>query len=299
MLEQLILISSALVGCGEGTTELPLGTVMERIDAQLSAYCAEKGVSYDSGVVPILGPSGEVTGFRTEINGEELAFDLDGYSVDASPGSETPDYYSSTLAGMTPLSNLMSSDGFSVDSCVCQIPSLVSIYGSSPFGNWTSVSFDCDIDDCAQIASLDLIYTYRFTNATNPSVFSSASTLYSALQVTQSYQPGLGIALSDYLPGLNSVLTSAYQASNGSFDATKPVVCAYSPATGNAGHFAMKIGEAETNAFWFIKTKWDIVVSANGNYSGEEPIAIDHTNETCFFGIEANRRQATFVLFGC
>lgn len=299
MLEQLILISSALVGCGEGTTELPLGAAMERIDAQLSAYCAEKGLSYDSDVIPMLGPSGEVTGFRTEINGDVLAFDLDGYSMDASTGSEAPDYYSSALAGMTPLSDLISCNGFSVDSCVCQIPSLVSIFGSSPFGNWTPVSFDCGVADCAQIASLDLIYTYRFTNGTNPSVYSSASALYSALQASQNYQPERGITLSDYLPGLNAILTSSFQASSGSFNATKPVVCAYSPASGNVGHFAMKIGEAETTAFWFVKTKWDVVVSSNSNYSGEEPIAIDLTNETCFFGIEANRRQATFVLFGC
>ncbi|MBO5529028.1 MAG: hypothetical protein J6A47_06905 [Bacilli bacterium] len=299
MLEQLILISSALVGCGEGTTELPLGTAMERIDAQLSAYCAERGFSYDSDVAPILSPSGEVTGFRTEINGEELTFDLDGYSMDASPSSEDPDYYASTLAGMTPLSDLISSNGFSVNSCICRIPSLVSIYGSSPFGNWTPVSFNCDIDDCAQIASLDLIYTYRLTNATNPSIYSSASALYSALQSSQNYQPGLGIVLSDYLPGLSATLTSSFQASSGSFNATKPVVCAYSPASGNVGHFAMKIGEAETTAFWFIKTKWDVVVSSNKNYIGTEPVMIDNTNEACFFGIEANRRQATFVLFGC
>ena len=299
MFEQLILISSALVGCGEGTMELPLSTAMARIDAGLSAHCAEEGIPYDSHVAPMFDSSGEVTGFRTEINGEELAFDLDGYSMDASLGFETLDYYSSALAGMTQLSDLISSDGFSVDSCVCQIPSLVSIYGSSPFGNWTPVSFVCDIDDCAQVASLDLIYTYRLTNATNPSVYSSASTLYSALQASQSYQPGLGIALSDYLPGLNSVLTSAYQASNGSFNATKPVVCAYAPASGNVGHFAMKIGEAETTAFWFIKTKWDVVVSSKKNYIGAEPVMIDNTNEACFFGIEANRRQATFVLFGC
>lgn len=299
MLEQLILISSALVGFGEGTIELPLGTAIERIEAQLSAYCAEEGIQYASHVIPVFDVSGKVNGFSTEVNGEELAFGLDGYSIDASPDFEALNYYSSGLAGMTPLSGLASSNGFSVDSCVCQIPSLVSSYGSSSFGNWNAVSFDCSSDDCAQIAALDLIYTYRFTNAVNPSVYSSAFSLYSALQSSQNYQPGLGVAPSDFLPGLNAVLTPSYYASSGSFDASKPVVCAYSPISGDAGHFAMKIGEAETTAFWFIKTKWDIVVSSARNYIGAEPTTIDGTNETCFFGIESNRRQATFVLFGC
>lgn len=299
MLEQIIFISSALLGYGTGKVELPLSIAVERIDSQLSDYCAETGIAYGSHVNPIFGPLSEVTGFEIVIDGKSLAFDLEGYSLNPSLNQHIPERYSSFTAGMTALTDLESFNGFSIDSCICQIPSLVSLYGASFFGNWNPVSFKCGDYDCAQVASADLIYTYRLSNYPNPSIYSSPSALYSALQTSQNYQPEQGVALSDFLPGLNAALSPSYHATYGLFSGTKPVVCAYSPASGSLGHFAMKIGEAETTAFWLIKTKWDIVVSKIKNYIGPEPNIIDSSNETCFFGIEANRRQATFVISGC
>ena len=298
MLEQIVLLSSALAGYGEGVVELPLSEAIQVINGRLSNCFAAEGNTFDaeSHCRPIFDAEDKVIGFETRIDGHPLAFDLNGYSIGP---SEATDFFASGSAEMTALSDLVSMNGFNPLSCVCQIPTLVSLCGSSLFGNWETVSFASGTDNCAQIAAMDLLYSYRFTNLLNPTLYSTSADLYNALGVAQNYQPGLGIALSDFLPGLNSVLTSSYYATNGLFDATKPVVCAYSPVTGDIGHFAMKIGEAETTAFWFIKTHWDIVVTRNSNYYGQEPSVVDHQNETCFFGIESNRRQATFVLFGC
>ena len=298
MLEQIVLLSSALAGYGKGTIELPLSEAIQIINDRLYDCFIKDGIVFDEDAHcrPLFDAENKAVGFETRIGGRPLAFDLDGYSLTPYPIS---DFYASGSAGMTPLADLVFMNGFSPSSCVCQIPTLVSSYGSSPFGTWETASFSSGADDCAQIAAMDLAYSYRLTNSVNPTLFNASADLYDALQSAQNYQPGLGITLNDFLPGLNSVLAPSYYADNGLFDATKPVVCAYSPAAGSIGHFAMKIGEAETTAFWFIKTHWDIVVSGERNYYGNEPSAIDHQKETCFFGIEASRRQATFVLYGC
>lgn len=296
MFEQVILLSAALVGMGDGKVELPLSSAMQRIDACLASYLQEHHLPQAVEPCEPIIQNEEVLGFKIDLGSDEYRFDLDGYLLEE---YQDVTYYSSSVAGMTDFSSLMGMSGFDPLSCVCQIPSLVSQFGSSAFGNWNALSFEADTDDCAQIASLDLIYTYQFSGMGNPTSYTNSNDLYLALQTAQNYQSGLGILLADYLPGLNAVLKPFFHATSGSYDGTKPVVCAYSPATGNVGHFAMKIGEAETSAFWNIKTQWDIVVSLEPNYLGAEPVSIDHNEESCFFGIQANRRQATFLLFGC
>ena len=277
MFEQVILLSAALVGMGDGKVELPLSSAMQRIDACLASYLQEHHLSQAVEPCEPIIQNEEVLGFKIDLGSDEYRFDLDGYLLEE---YQDVTYYSSGVAGMTDLS-------------------LVSQFGSSTFGNWNALSFEADTDDCAQIASLDLIYTYQFSGMGNPTSYTNSNDLYLALQTAQNYQSGLGILLADYLPGLNAVLKPSFHATSGSYDGTKPVVCAYSPTAGNVGHFAMKIGEAETSAFWNIKTQWDIVVSLEPNYLGAEPVSIDHNEESCFFGIQANRRQATFLLFGC
>lgn len=296
MLEPIVLLAASLLGMGEGKVELSLSSALKQIDSSLAEYLKNVGSQEIPEPCRAIIEDERVSGFEVTVGSETWAFDLDGYVL---KNWDKATYFSSGDPGLTSLNSLMSMDGFDPSSCLCQIPSLVAQYGASSFGNWNVVSFDSGTDDCAQIASLDLIYTYRFSGFGNPSIYSNNDDLYYALQTEQNHQPGLGILLSDYLPGLNAVLKPSVHAMSGSYNATKPVVCAYAPDSGYLGHFAMKIGEAETAAFWNLKTQWDIVVSNDRNYLGIEPCAIDQTAESCFFGIQANRRQATFILFGC
>lgn len=293
MLEQLILISASLVGMGDGKVEMPVTMAVEKLND-----CLEKQFGEDmgkDGCSPLYSGN-NIVGFEASINQDKISFDLDGYLIKE---YDEPPLYASNASSLTPLKTLISKSGFTTASCVSQISSLVNKPHHKSFGKWNPVSFESLEKDCAQIASMDLIYTYKMSGKGNPSIYSSSTNLLEALKRSQKYQDGSGTSLNNFLPGLNGVLSSDFYAKEGVYNGIEPVICAYSPESGNLGHIAMKIGEAETSFMQIFKTKWDIVVSSKPNYYGEEPTGVNKTIESCFFGVQSNRRQATFVLSGC
>lgn len=293
MLEQLILISASLVGMGDRKVEMPITMVIEKLND-----CFEKQFGEDlgkDGCYPLFSGN-NVIGFEASINQDKISFDLDGYLIKE---YDEPPLYASNASSLTPLKTLISKSGFSTKSCVSQVSSLANKPHQKSFGIWNLVSFESIEKDCAQIAAMDLIYTYKLSGKGNPSNYSSSTRLLEALKKAQNYQDGVGTSLNNFLSGFNSVLSSSFHLAEGVYDATKPVICAYSPESENLGHIAMKIGEAETKVLEIFKTKWDIVVSSERNFYSEEPATIDKTIESCFFGVQSNRRQATFVLSGC
>lgn len=293
MLEQLVLISASLVGMGDGKVEMPVSMVIEKLNG-----CLEKQFGNDlgrDGCSPLFSGN-NVIGFEASISQDKISFDLDGYLIKE---YEEPPLYASDSSSLTPLKTLISKSSFITTSCVSQISSLTNKAHQKSFGTWNPVSFKTFENGCAQVAALDLIYTYKLSGKGNPSVYSSSASLLEALKKAQNYQEGVGTSLNGFLPGFNSVLSSSFRLIEGAYDATKPVISAYSPESGNLGHIAMKIGEAETKVLEIFKTKWDIIVSSERNFYSGEPTIIDKTIENCFFGVQSNRRQATFVLSGC
>ncbi len=293
MLEQLILISASLVGMGDGKVEMPVSMVIEKLN---DCFKKQFGNDLGKGGCSPLYSGNNVIGFEASINQDKINFDLDGYLVKE---YEKPPLYASNASSLTPLKTLISKSGFVTTSCVSQISSLTNKPHQKSFGIWNPVSFESVEKDCAQIASMDLIYTYKMSGKGNPSTYTSYEKLLEALKKSQKYQDDLGTSLTDFRAGFNSVLSSSFQLTEGIYNATRPVVCAYSPESENLGHIAMKIGEAETKFLEIFKTKWDIVVSSKPNYYGVEPTGVNKNIENCFFGIQSNRRQATFVLSGC
>lgn len=293
MLEQLILISASLVGMGDGKVELPISTAVEKLNNSLKVQFGE---SLRNNVCSPLFFDADLIGFEASINEEKIIFDLDGYLMEK---YKEPYLYASDASELTALDVLISKSGFRTASCVSQITSLADKPKLKEFGNWTSVSFNSLRNECAQIAAMDLIYTYKLSGRGKPSIYSSSTNLLETLKRSQKYQDGSGTSLNNFLPGLNEVLSSDFYAKEGVYNGTEPVICAYSPESGNLGHIAMKIGEAETSFMQIFKTKWDIIVSTKQNFYGKEPETINKTIESCFFGVQSNRRQATFVLSGC
>lgn len=293
MLEQLILISASLVGMGDGKVEMPVSMAIEKLnDCFKNKFGEDLG---KDGCSPLFSGN-DIIGFETSINQDKISFDLDGYLIKE---YGEPPLYASDSSSLTPLKTLISKSGFITTSCVSQVSSLTNKPHQKSFGKWTPVSFESLEKDCAQIAAMDLIYTYKLSGKGNPSVYSSSAKLLEALKKSQNYKAETGTSLNNFLPGFNSVLSSSFRLIEGAYDATKPVISAYSPESESLGHIAMKIGEAETKVLQIFKTKWDIIVSSERNFYSGEPVEIDKTIENCFFGIQSNRRQATFVLSGC
>lgn len=293
MLEQLIFISASLVGMGDGKVEMPISMAVEKLNYSLKTQLGENLKS--DGCSPLFFGN-DIIGFEANINEEKIVFDLDGYLI---KNYQEPHLYASDASSLTPLETLISKSGFTTTTCISQISSLANKPKLKEFGKWTPVSFNSSRNECAQIAAMNLIYTYKLSGKGNPSIYTSPAKLLESLKKSQKYKDGVGTSLNDFLPGFNEVLSSRFYAKEGVYNGREPVICAYSPESGNLGHIAMKIGEAETKVLEIFKTKWDIIVSTKQNFYGKEPETINSTIENCFFGVQSNRRQATFVLSGC
>mgnify|MGYP004551422465 CR=1 FL=1 len=229
--------------------------------------------------------------FDAKVGVHGFDFDLDGYSLeDKAVGS-------SQFSGLDRLSATAKLKKFNVLNCITPIPSLVSMFPSFSFGDWKVVSFDQTKNDCAVIALMDLIYTYKLSNICDLIGDRSVDSIYNSIAQAIGYNAESGTELSNIASGFNSWLPSSWRLENVNEDPNVPHLVIYESNVANENsHAAIKIGNITYRQLGLPTIHRDLVVSYSCNFLGDTPTDIIESMENCFYTVGTSYRKASYTL---
>jgi hypothetical protein len=304
-------MAASLIGGSQGTVQIPRNEVPSLLVANFRDHLAEMVLSYQhfhsDGWNPtsvlsseeILAENGQLRGYRVLFDSGSVSFRLDGTLIEER--IPTDHFGTGAYSGLTDIATLSQQSGFSVSSCLGKIYSLSNQYPSNFWGNWSPISLEENSPlECAQIASADLLYTYKVSGRQDLTKEEGISTLLNDLKNVQRFSENSGTSIGDAVSGLNSFLSGRNEVSMvpASFDGSKPTLTFFSASSkGGFGHCAMTIGKATTNSWWNFKDEWSIVASLRMNYDGY-PIPTNRCSgsDQGLFGIKSSYKQGEYSL---
>jgi len=311
MISELLMLSAALFGREGPDLPIESTTAAQLLSRSLTEHKSEIISSHNAASIeqweapehvtcnPVL-QGDQTIGFSADFGSHVFSFDLKGFEMGENTIEQNV-HSGSSFPGLLALSALEKANGFALKSCVAGIPSLRQACPSSTLGDWTIVSFGETGSDCAQVASTDLLFTYQSSSRGNFTKGKTEETIRRELSTLQGTTDE-GTLFPLFLSGFNQWAAPKCFLYESAFDGSRPAICSYqNPDPSQAGHIAMKIGEAETAAFWNFKTSYDIVASSLPNvmFSDANSVVISPSAERCFFGVKSTLRQRTVILGTC
>jgi len=308
VINELLLIFASLIGRGaEGIIEVPsilssslisesMTLHKEEIAEEHARLFEEQWSCPDKIDCSLIGENDQTIAFRAKVGVHGFDFDLeDSLLEDKNVSSSTVD--SSQFSGLERLSSTVKRNKFNVLNCLTPIPSLISIFPSFSFGDWKIVSFNQTKNDCAVIALLNLIYTYKLSNMGDLVGDRSVDTIYNSIAQAIGYNAESGTELSNIASGFNSFLPSSWRLESVNEDPNVPHLVIYeSNVAGENSHAAIKIGNITYRQLGFPTIYRDLVVSYSCNFLGDTPTDTIESIENCFYTIGTSYRKASYTL---
>lgn len=193
-----------------------------------------------------------------------------------------------SVDGVTGLNN------FSLTSCLCPIPFLMSHYTNIEYGDWLPLCINQESKDCAPTAFSNLVWMYKekglcdLTLGVTPSegrkYFASLAGTTEEGTKTSNIHP----AMQRYLEVAKAVNGGdEWLALAGSIENYPSYLCF---ERDGEGHAAVRIGTGQSDYWWFFKSYWSIVVTWGTNY-----IYNESTHSCVWTGIDGDLNACIYV----
>lgn len=309
MIGEMLLISASLLGRGaEGKIEVPAELAPSLISESMTLHKEEiveaHNEFYDEqwscpdkiDCLPLI-ENDKTVAFRAKVGVHGFDFDLDGNLIEDSV-SFNGVVGSSEFSGLNRLKTTEKLNSFAVKECITPIPSLVSMFPSFDFGDWNVVSFDQTGNDCAVVALMNLLYTYKLSGKGDLVGNASADSVYNSIANAVKYNPSSGTDLDNFASGFNSWLPSSWRLERGKDEPNVPHIVIYeSNVAGEPAHAALKIGRVSFRPELILARAYrDLVVSYHCNFLGDTPTDTAKNLESCFYTVGTSFRKASYTL---
>lgn len=311
MLTELVCLAASLVGGGEGSIETSRHEAERLITENFSSKIIEIKNSFNAANNGKWNPTSvvstheitsnnEVIGYTVSFDEGQISFDKNGILLN-DPGNENQLYGNGNYSGLVAIDDLATQKGFSISSCLGKIYSLSGSFQDFSWGSWTPISIKEDSSlECVQIATMDLLYTYKVSGRGDLTKGHDIPTLMGELKRAQVYSATNGTTKDGAISGLSKYLSDQNKATlvSSNFDGSKPTLGFFSALSQNDfGHCAMIFGKATTTSWWIFKKDWSIVMSSVPNYVGTfVPTGRRAGCDYGIFGIENSHKNAEFSL---
>lgn len=190
---------------------------------------------------------------------------------------------------------------FVIKTALCRFDAFVKDYNYkfSDFENWNTYCIEQTNDRiCMTCAATDLLLTFKYSTKHDATKGLSPDALYNAIDegmVKGSKGNSEITFVSDVNKFLNKTNTSIYLNSGTDVPGVPFIANYHEHLNAIDGHTVLVIGSAQSDAWWFFKTYWDIVVTWEQNYDSDT-LKLDKENRSSLRLVDHQYQTGGYVL---